>query len=349
MRLIKWIVQNFFSSLSTSLVSIFIIGLFVYLIPSIFDWAVLDATWYGNSREDCRTNGACWAMVRARLDQFVYGFYPITQRWRVNLSFILLAIGIVNLSILHVRFFYRFIFFSIISVVVLYLLRGGFILKEVPTNLWGGLSLTIFLAFGSMFCSFPIAILLALGRNSSLLVVKGVCVTFIELVRGVPLISILFMASVMLPLFLPQEIVIDKLIRAFVGITLFQASYLAEVLRGGLNSLPTGQREAAISLGMNYWQINCLVILPQVLRVCIPGIVNNFIALFKDTTLVLIIGIYDFLGIVQAATTSPLWLGTALEAYLFCGTVYWIFCFSMSSYSRYLEGKLRTSAHSNEY
>lgn len=349
MRLDKWIVQNFFSSLSASIVSIFIICLFAYWIPSFFDWAVLDATWSGNSREDCSANGACWAMVRARLDQFVYGFYPIAQRWRVDLSLFLLAIGIVNLSILRLQFLYRLIFFIIISIGILYLLRGGFILKGVPTNLWGGLSLTIFLAFGSMFCSFPIAILLALGRNSSLIIVKGLCVTFIELVRGVPLISILFMASVMLPLFLPQEIVIDKLMRAFVGITLFQAAYLAEVLRGGLNSLPAGQREAAISLGMNYWQANCFIVLPQVLRVCIPGIVNNFIALFKDTTLVLIIGIYDFLGIVQAATTSPLWLGTALEAYLFCGTVYWIFCFSMSFYSRYLERKLRTSTHANEY
>ncbi len=214
-------------------------------------------------------------------------------------------------------------------------------LVKIPTDKWGGLFLTIMLAVGSIIASFPIALLLALGRNSSLIIIKSVCTIFIEVIRGVPLISILFMASVMLPLFFADEQIVDKLLRALIGIALFQAAYLAEVIRGGLNSLPTGQYEACASLGMGYWVSTWLVILPQGLRVVVPGLVNNFIALFKDTTLVLIIGLYDFLGIVQTASVDPKWLGTALEGYIFCGLIYWIFCFSMSTYSKHLERRYK--------
>lgn len=245
---------------------------------------------------------------------------------------------------LNFKFRYRLISYILTQCAILYLLYGGGVLPVVSTSLWGGLFLTIFLAFGSMLCSFPIAILLALGRNSSLVIFKPVCITFIEVVRGVPLISILFLAAVMFPLFVSADVVIDNLFCVFVGITLFQAAYLAEVIRAGLLSVSKGQIEAAVSLGMSYPLTMTFVVLPQALRIAIPGILNSFIALFKDTTLVLIIGIYDFLGIVQNATTDPLWLGTALEAYLFCAFVYWIFCFGMSTYSKHLEKKLRVSS-----
>ncbi len=334
---------------STFVFSLILLGIMLYLLPNFIDWAFINATWHGHSRMDCPQTGACWAMINARWEQFIYGFYPVSQRWRVNLSLVLLAFGFLQLTFARIRLFKRLLFLALISFLILFFLHGGFFLQKVTTDLWGGLFLTIFLAFGSILCAFPLAILLALGRNSSLFIIKSICVSFIELLRGVPLISILFMASVMLPLLLPQEVVVDKLIRAFIGITLFQAAYLAEVIRGGLRSLPRGQYEAAISLGMGYWQTTGLIVLPQALRAVIPGIVNNFIALFKDTTLVLIIGIYDFLGIVQVATTDPLWLGTALEAYIFCGLVYWVFCFSMSFYSRYLEKKLNGGSHFNEH
>ncbi|MBT6878066.1 MAG: amino acid ABC transporter permease, partial [Gammaproteobacteria bacterium] len=190
--------------------------------------------------------------------------------------------------------------------------------------------------------SFPLGILLALGRRSNLLVIRSISIGFIELIRGVPLISVLFMASVMLPLFLPEGVNFDKLLRALIGISLFQAAYMAEVVRGGLQAIPKGQTEAAESLGLGYWRTMQLIILPQALKLVIPGVVNTFIALFKDTTLVLIIGMFDFLGIVQAATTDPNWLGTAVEGYVFCAAVYWLFCFSMSRYSVSIERKLDT-------
>lgn len=317
---------------------------FIYFL----DWAILKATWQGNSTKDCNPQGACWAMIHARWDQFMYGFYPMTQRWRVNLSLILLATTIILSARPKIALSYRISIAILMSLTIIFLLKGGYFLTPIPTNLWGGLFLTIFLTIGSIVCAFPLAILLALGRNSQFIIIKSCCIAFIEIIRGVPLISILFMASVMLPLLLPQEIVVDKLLRAFVGIMCFQAAYMAEVLRGGFNSISKGQLEAAYSLGLTYWQSVHLVLLPQTLRAVIPGLVNNFIALFKDTTLVLIIGIYDFLGIVQLATTTPAWLGTALEAYLFCGIVYWFFCFGMSYYSRRVERKIRIGSHFHE-
>ncbi|HRE31405.1 MAG TPA: amino acid ABC transporter permease, partial [Candidatus Berkiella sp.] len=274
----------------------------------------------------------------ARWDQIIYGFYPKIERWRVNFALLLIPITLYLLTQIKAQLRYRLVVFLLINLFIAYLLYGGGILKVVPTELWGGLFLTIVLSVGSMICSFPLAILLALGRHSKLVIIKPLCVSFIEVIRGVPLISILFLAAVMFPLFVSIDIVIDNLVCVFIGITLFQAAYLSEVVRAGLNSVPYGQVEAAASLGMNYRLSMILVVLPQALRTAIPGIMNSFISLFKDTTLVLIIGIYDFLGIVQTATTDPRWLGTSLEAYLFCALVYWIFCFGMSRYSNRLEG-----------
>lgn len=322
--------------------AVVVIGISAYFLQGIINWAFIHATWVGQSTADCNQTGACWAVVYARWDQIIYGFYPKSEQWRVNV--VLLLLPIFTFAFVYVKSFKkRLALLFTVPILSIYLLYGGMHLKVVSTDLWGGLFLSIVLSVGSMLFSFPIAILLALGRSSSLLIIKPLCIAFIEVIRGVPLISILFLAAVMFPLFISADLVIDNLICVFVGIALFQAAYLAEVIRAGLNSVPKGQVEAAASLGLNYRLTTSLVVLPQALRAAIPGIVNSFIALFKDTTLVLIVGIYDFLGIVQAATTDPKWLGTSLEAYLFCAVVYWIFCFGMSTYSKRLERKLRVS------
>lgn len=323
------------------LLTLGILLLLLLVMPGLIEWTFVKATWVGQSKADCKPGGACWAVITARWDQIIYGFYPEQQKWRVNVAFGLQIIASVILLGQAFTFRYRLINYILMQSIIVYLLYGGGLLPVVPTALWGGLFLTLFLAFGSMLCSFPIAILLALGRHSSLVIVKPLCIAFIEIIRGVPLITILFLAAVMFPLFVSTEVVVDNLFCVFVGIIVFQAAYLAEVIRAGLLSVPRGQVEAATSLGMNYLLTTTFIVLPQALRIAIPGILNNFIALFKDTTLVLIIGIYDFLGMVQNATTDPRWLGTALEAYLFCALVYWIFCFGMSAYSKFLEKKLR--------
>ena len=227
--------------------------------------------------------------------------------------------------------------------IAFFLLYGGsFGLEVVETHKWGGLSLTLVLALVGIVASLPIGIFLALGRRSEMTAVRSFCTVFIEMWRGVPLITILFMASVMLPLFVPEEIDFDKLLRALIGITLFQSAYMAEVIRGGLQAIPKGQYEAADALGLSYWKKMGLIVLPQALKIMIPGIVNTFIALFKDTSLVLIIGLFDLLAIVQAALSDPKWLGYSIEGYAFVAFVFWIFCFSMSRYSQYLERKLHT-------
>lgn len=326
------------------IITLVILGICAYFLQGIIDWVFIHATWTGQSTADCNKSGACWAIIYARWDQIIYGFYPKSEQWRVNLVLLLLPL-------LFIIFLYkksiklRLGILISLPIVVIHLLYGGLYLKVVSTDLWGGLFLSIALSVGSMLFSFPIAILLAIGRNSTLLVINRLCIAFIEIIRGVPLISILFLAVVMFPLFISADLVIDNLLCVFVGIALFQAAYLAEVVRAGLNSVPRGQIEAAHSLGLPNHLTLFLVVLPQALRTAIPGIVNSFIALFKDTTLVLIVGIYDFLGIVQAATTDPKWLGTALEAYLFCALVYWFICFGMSSYSKHLERKLKVGSH----
>ena len=231
----------------------------------------------------------------------------------------------------------------VFPVIAFTLLSGGrFGLEHVETSLWGGLMLTLLLSAVGIVAALPIGIVLALGRRSSMPIVRALSIAFIELWRGVPLITVLFMASVMLPLFLPEGTHFDKLLRALIGIVMFQSAYIAEVVRGGLQAIPRGQYEAAEAMGFSYWQSMGLVILPQALKLVIPGIVNTFIALFKDTTLVLIIGLFDLLAIVQAGFQDPNWLGYAIEGYVFAGLVFWIFCFGMSRYSQALERKLHT-------
>ena len=292
--------------------------------------------------------GACWPFITHKLGLFMYGRYPAAERWRVDLTYVLALAGLLPLMIPRVpgklwTSLYLLVAFPILGFV---LVRGGIPgLPYVPTDLWGGLFLTLVVASVGIAASFPIGILLALGRRSELPIVRWASIAFIEFVRGVPLVTVLFMSSVMLPLFLPPDVTFDKLLRALIGVALFSAAYLAEVIRGGLQAIPRGQYEAADALGLSYAQKMGFIVLPQALKLVIPGIVNSFISLFKDTSLVLIIGLFDLLGIVQQSISADAkWFSpqTAATGYVFAGAVFWIFCFGMSRYSAFLERRLAT-------
>jgi general L-amino acid transport system permease protein len=341
---LRWMRDNLFNSPLNAVLTLLTLWLLWQTLPPVLSWAIFDATWQGNSREACAAvSGACWTFVKVRFGQFMFGFYPPDERWRVILVFALLVVAATPLFI---RGFQHKVALGasillIYPVIAFYLFHGGaFGLRVVQTPLWGGLFLTLVIAGVGIVSSLPIGVMLALGRRSDMPIVRMLCVGFIELVRAVPLITVLFMASVMLPLFLPAGVNFDKLLRALIGVALFSSAYMAEVVRGGLQAIPKGQYEAAQALGLSYAKMMGLVVLPQALRIVIPGIVNTFIGLFKDTTLVLIIGLFDLLGIVKAALTDPGWLGLALEGYVFAGFGFWIFCFGMSRYSMRLERRL---------
>ena len=343
-----WLRRNLFSSPANIALTLLALYLLYILIPPALRWAFLDATWSGESREACSANGgACWVFIRVHFDQFMYGFYPDEQRWRVNIAVVLLVLGAAPLFVravpdqLKMRLGLGLL--VVYPLVAFVLFKGGMLgLAAVDTSSWGGLLLTLVIAGVGMTAALPLGVLLALGRRSQMPAIQTLCVTFIEFWRGVPLITVLFMSSVMLPLFLPAGMNFDKLLRALIGVTLFQAAYMAEVVRGGLQAIPKGQIEAAAALGLGYWKTMSLIVLPQALKLVIPGIVNTFIALFKDTSLVLIIGLFDLMNIVHNATTNPEWLGFSTEGYVFAAAVYWLFCFGMSRYSQSLEKRLHT-------
>jgi len=465
---IEALYRSLFSSVGNTILTVLGIALIVATVPPILRWAIIDAVWTGDGREACIVPeaGACWAFVKAKFAQFMYGRYPVEERWRVDLTAILLVAGLVPMAIPRLPFkrenaLYLLVVFPVVALILLtggnfaisrgsfgllavlgciavgitalfatgdpsvaplrwaaaalagaslfllvslafglpdllpfghglagtasmflaiaalvaggavvqsagdslgmsrlkpvaigfgavaaimLLLRADFGLPWVETPLWGGLLVTLVVAIVGIAGSLPIGVLLALGRQSKLPVVRFVSIAFIEFVRGVPLITVLFMASVMLPLFFPSGVNFDKLLRALVGVTLFAAAYMAEVVRGGLQAIPLGQYEAANALGMRYWSAMRRIILPQALRIVIPGIVNSFISLFKDTSLVLIIGIFDLLGIVQFNFTDQNWASpnTPATGYVFAAAVFWVFCFGMSRYSIYTERRLHT-------
>ena len=343
---IGWIRSNLFNSPLNSVLTVVAAYLIYNALSWLISWGIVNADWTGDSRQACTSGGACWVFVYARLQQFTYGFYPDNEIWRVNLVFALFAVCLLWLAIERIphKNIAALITLVAFPIVAFYLLRGGaFGLEGVETHQWGGLMLTLIIAVVGIVASLPIGIVLALGRRSNMPLIKSLCVVYIEFWRGVPLITVLFMASVMLPLFMTAGSETDKLMRAMIGVIMFQSAYMAEVVRGGLQAIPKGQYEAAQALGLNYWQSTGLIILPQALKLMIPGIVNTFIALFKDTSLVLIIGLFDLLAIVQSALNDPNWLGYSIEGYLFVAFVFWIFCFSISRYSMALERKLNTS------
>jgi general L-amino acid transport system permease protein len=311
----------------------------------------VDAIWDGASRVDCLSEtvghavGACWPFIKAKFPQLMYGFYPESERWRVNVTY---AVGVILLvPRLIPRIPYKgmnaILFLGVFPILAFCLLVGNvFGLPHVETRSWGGLLITLVISFTGIILSLPLGILLALGRRSGLPFIRTLSILFIELWRGVPLITVLFFATYMLPFFLPEEWRIDPLLRVLIGVVLFAGAYMAEVVRGGLQAIPRGQFEAAMALGLGYWRMMALVILPQALRVVIPGIVNSFIALFKDTSLVLIVAIFDLLGQLRAAFADPTWAtpATLFTGFAFAGAIYFLISFGMSRYALFMERRL---------
>jgi len=420
-----WARASLFSGPFNIALTVFSVLLIVLIVPPLVRFLFVDAVWEGSNRDACvNASGACWPFIRAKFAQFVYGFYPIPERWRPNTVFALGALLLAPLLIPRAPFkaANAILFFGIFPLIAFVLLTGGnldlqrfllgrfipfdiffgqtvfglsisfwadyilsaillvqvaallgqllkgdprgaatgalrlftllgivlfvfdidFGLVPVETSSWGGLLVTLVVAVTGIVVSLPLGILLALGRRSELPAVKAFSVIFIEFWRGVPLITVLFFATYMLPLFLPGGLTIDGLLRALIGVTLFAAAYMAEVVRGGLQAIPKGQFEGAAALGLSYWQSMRLIVLPQALTLVIPGIVNTFIGLFKDTTLVLIVAIFDFLGQIRASFTDPNWSTstTLFTGFAFGAVVYFIFCFGMSRYSLFVERRL---------
>jgi len=337
--------KNLNSSNFNAILSLIVIFIIIKYLPLLLNWAFFDANFLGSSKEDCTGNGACWVFVKVWFNRFMYGMYPDAEQWRINFSFLILLSSIGSIFVLPNKFKKYIILFLlfIFPIISLNLISGGlFGLKLIKTGAWGGLSLTFIVsAFALIFC-FPIGVFLALGRRSNLPAIKYSSIGFIELWRGVPLITVLFMSAVMFPMFLPDGTYMDKLMRVIIAITLFEAAYMAEVVRGGLQALPRGQYDAAKSLGMGYWRMHFLIILPQALKLVIPGIANTFLALVKDTPLIFVVGLLELAGMIGLAKTNPEWLGMAAEGYVFAAFVFWIICFAMSRYSLNLERKLST-------
>jgi len=349
---IGWMRANLFSSPFNIALTILTALLLNWIVPELLRFLIFDAAWTGTDREACINTpqrpdvGACWPFVADRFAYFVYGSYPIPERWRVDVFFVMMAIGIAWLLWLRAprRDIGVFYFFIVLPVVSFILLSGwpAIGLPSVDTSLWGGALVTIVVASVGIVVSLPIGILLALGRRSNMPTVKTLSIIFIEFVRGVPLITVLFMASVMLPLFVPERLSPDKLLRALVGIALFASAYMAEVVRAGLAAIPKGQFEGAMAVGLGYWQMMRLIILPQALKITIPNIVNTYIGLFKDTTLVFIVGIFDLLKTIEVARIDPKWAAptTSTTGYAVAAIFYFIFCYGMSRYARATEARL---------
>jgi len=351
---IAWLRANLFSSPLNTLLTLVSLLLLALAIPPLVRWGLLHATWTfpqevadgarNASRKDCAPGGACWIFIRARFGQFIFGFYPADERWRPILAFILTFGAVAGMLLDRVPYkrANAIFLFAILPFLAFWLLFGGLGLEIVPTRMWGGFMLTLVIAAVGIVLALPLGILLALGRRSELPVVHLLSVVVIEFVRGVPLITVLFMANVMLPLFLPPGTTVDPLLRILVGFTVFTAAYLAEVVRGGLQAIGRGQYEGAASLGLGYWSMMRLIVLPQALRISIPAIVNTINGSFMDTTLVAVVGLYDFLNIVRTGSRDANWIGTEIDGFVFCAAVYWVICYGMSRYSVHLERKLDT-------
>ena len=341
----KHINTNNFNAVLTLL----IIFVLIISVPPSLNWLIFDATISGDAKEACTGEGACWTFVKIWLRRFIYGMYPNEHHWRINLAFIIL-IGLAFAGFFVGKklkkllpLFYIIVYPVIAFILIYYLISGGsFGLAWIDTGSWGGLSLTFIVAFFCLIFCFPIGMILALARRSDLPTTRYIAISFIEFWRGVPLITVLFMASVMFPMFLPDDLFIDKLIRVIIAISLFEAAYVAEVIRGGLQALPKGQYDAAKSLGMGYWKMHIFVILPQALKFVIPGIANTFLALVKDTPLIFVVGLADFVGMITMAKANPKWLGFVMEGYVFAAIIFWIICYAMSKYSYNLELKFKT-------
>lgn len=336
----RWLKSNLFGDFRTTLGTVLLGGLLLWYLPPFIQWALFSALWRPDA-EACRaaTAGACWGVIAEKYRFIIFGRYPFDEQWRP-----LLATGLL-LSLLVascVRFFWKpwlsLLWMAVLAVFFVLMYGDSFGLTRVETDRWGGFPLTLLLASLSIVLAFPLALLVALGRRSDLPAIRSACTIYIELVRGVPLISVLFMASFLFPLFMPQGTRIDVLLRVLVGITLFAAAYMAEVIRGGLQAISKGQVEAAATLGLSYWQTQRKIVLPQALALVVPGIMNNFIGIFKDTSLVTIVSLYELTGALGLALNSDAdWRPFKVEGYLFIALIYFTFCFAMSRYSLWVE------------
>ena len=347
--IVAWLRKNLFASVSDSILTVIAVLLLLWLVPQLYGFLIGRAVPPGGTVEQCRVEnvGACWAYIASEIEFFIYGFYPMAEYWRPNVVFAMLAL--IGLPLLWPSAPFKIVnailFFVVFPIASVVLLSGGmFGLRYVPTEQWGGLLVTLIISVVGISLSLPMGILLALGRQSKLPIIKTLCIAFIELIRAVPLITILFMASIMLPLFMPQGTTVDKLVRALVGVTLFASAYMAEVVRGGMQAIGRGQYEAAAALGLGYWQRMGFIILPQALKHVIPGIVGNFISLLKDTSLVYIVGMKDLLEAVKTKNDAIEWASPtqSVTGYIFAAAVFWVLCFSISRYSRYWERRLNT-------
>lgn len=333
-----------------SLVTVLLVG---WLLRDLVSWALIGAVWSGHSPRACEGHdAACWVFIRLRLEQLLYGPYPASERWRVEIVAALAVLAVAPVLMPSRRAGARklpgLVALLLLPLVAAPLLAGGFAgLRPVPTVDWGGIMLTIVIAAWTIATSIPLGLLLALGRRSQLPVIAYACATFIELWRSLPLIGVLFLAVVMFPLFVPQGFESDKLVRALIAFTLFNAAIFAEVFRGGLQAIPHGQNEAARSLGLGYWRTTALVVLPQVLRIVMPGMINTCVSIIKETTVVLIIGLVEFLAVLQISFADPAWLiGDQVRStgYLFAAAVFWTLCFALSRYSAHLDRRMRAQA-----
>jgi general L-amino acid transport system permease protein len=359
---VLWLRSNLFSSWINGLLTFASLYLLYIAIPPLLDWMFLSANFnFGTvnilgfdikfsefmaDNQNCGREAACWPYIYEKLYMYIYGFYPHEESWRPNVVYGLTALLFVIVRLVrNYKQKNRVILAMIVTfpIISYILMAGGFgLLPIVETHQWGGLTLSLIIASVGIIVSFPIGVVLALGRQSDLKVIKLFSTIFIEFIRGVPLITILFMASFVLPLFLESSTNFDKLLRALIGIALFQAAYFAEVVRGGLQAIPKGQYEAADAIGLSYFQKNALIILPQALKISIPNIVGSSISLFKDSTLVLIIGLMDMLAMVNMTSNDPYWLGRETEGFVFVTMVFWVILYSMSRYSKKLEIRFNT-------
>jgi len=341
---IHWIKDNLIASPIDIIQTILIITLLLYTIPAFIDWAFINASFLGHTKADALGSGANWIFIKEKINMFIYGFYPEDQQYRINIVFFLFFVTIFLFKYVAKSIKTKAIVFLAYPVISFILIKGGmFGLVDVATDQWGGLLLTLVIASVGIVLSLPIGIILAFGRQSKLPVIKNMSIFYIEFIRAVPLITMLFMGSVLLPLFFQEGVQLDKLLRALIVITMVESAFISEAVRGGLQAIPKGQYEAADSLGLGYWQKMLLVILPQALKVAIPNIVGISIELFKDTSLVMIIGLFDILSMVHLTSSDSNWLGMEVEGYVFVTFVYWIFCYGMSRYSMILEDRFNTN------
>ena len=338
-----WVRANLFDSWFNSILTLLTLLLLWNIIPPFVNWAFIDSLWYSTSAECREIEGACWSVIPSNLRFMLFGFYPYDQQWRPLLAIVLL-VGLLFYSRNRAHWKTSLLYGWLIGLVVMGLLMRGGIpgLKHVESTQWGGLPLTLLLSVFGLAAAYPLGVILALGRQSKMPAIKSICIIYIEMIRGVPLITLLFMSSIVFPLFLPEGMTVNPILRAQVAIIMFTAAYIAEVVRGGLQGMSTGQFEAAESLGLNYYQTMRLVILPQALKIVIPPTVSQLISALKDTSLVVIIALYDILKTTQSTLSNPEWLAYSSEAYIFVALIYFACCFFMSSYSRRLEEELDT-------